>query len=153
MAKKQAKTNVMRLLEQHDIAYQPIQREMIIDGYYEETVPVYKTLVTVGKTDSHYVFIVPVTQELDLKRAAEAVEEKNIHMIKEKELLPLTGYVHGGCSPIGMKHQFPTVLDESALDHETIIFSAGKVGQSVRMNPRDLNEIISVEFKPIATES
>ena len=89
---------------------------------------------------------------LNLKKAAKAVGEKNIHMIKEKELLPLTGYVHGGCSPIGMKKQFVTVIDSSAKDYETILFSGGKVGFSVEVNPRDLIEMIGFKVADIATE-
>lgn len=148
MAKKD-KTNVMRVLEQNKIEYTGYQWEDV-DKLKVES-PIYKTLVTQGKSGEHYVFVVPVTQELNLKKAAKAVGEKNIHMIKEKELLPLTGYMHGGCSPIGMKKQFKTVLDESAREYELILFSGGKVGFSVEVNPRDLVAVINFELADIAT--
>ncbi|UUX33194.1 Cys-tRNA(Pro) deacylase [Fundicoccus culcitae] len=145
----QKKTNVMRVLEQHKIPYQAYKWEDAKKLALEA--PVYKTLVTQGKSNEHYVFVVPVTQELDLKKAAKAVNEKNIHMIKEKELLPLTGYVHGGCSPIGMKKDFVTVLDQSANEHATILISAGKVGFSVEINPADLTQLVHWQIADIAT--
>ena len=107
---------------------------------------VYKTLVTVGKSGQHYVFVVPVEKELDLKAAASASGEKNIEMIKSKELLPLTGYIHGGCSPIGMKKFFPTFIDESAKDKGTIYFSAGRIGHQVELAPADLAKVIRYSF-------
>lgn len=107
---------------------------------------VFKTLVTVGKTGEHYVFMIPVAEELDLKKAARAVGEKAIAMIKSKELLPLTGYVHGGCSPIGMKKRFPTFVDETAQLFDTIHFSGGKVGCQIRMNPDDLARLIPFQY-------
>lgn len=149
---KMSKTNVMRRLDQQGIAYQPIQFNKQDKNNPAIESLVYKTLVTIGKTKTHYVFVVPITSELDLKKAAQAVDEKSIQMIKEKELLPLTGYVHGGCSPIGMKHEFETVVDLSALNHERIIFSAGKVGVSVEMDPRQLSAIIPVQFSDIKIE-
>ncbi|AXY24632.1 Cys-tRNA(Pro) deacylase [Suicoccus acidiformans] len=151
MAKKPAKTNVMRLLDQHKINYVP-HEWVQSDEIQGSTTPIYKTLVTVGKSKDHYVFVVPVERSLDLKKAAEAVGEKNIHMIKEKELEPLTGYVHGGCSPIGMKKQFPTSIDASAKAHDTIIFSAGKVGVSVEVNPLELKELLDFQFYDVSTE-
>lgn len=149
MAKKD-KTNVMRVFEQRKVDYTGYQWEDV--KKLEVNSPIYKTLVTQGKSGDHYVFVVPVDKELQLKKAAKAVGEKNIHMIKEKDLLPLTGYVHGGCSPIGMKKQFITVLDETARDHEKILFSGGKVGFSVEVNPRDLVEVIEFKLADIATE-
>ena len=103
---------------------------------------VFKTLVTVGKSKEHYVFIIPVASELDLKKAANAVGEKNIEMIKSKELLPLTGYIHGGCSPIGMKKFFTTTIHETAENYDTIFFSAGKIGYQVEVTPSDLQKVI-----------
>ncbi|HFI0463568.1 TPA: aminoacyl-tRNA deacylase [Streptococcus suis] len=121
------KTNVMRLLDQHKVPYQAFHRlESPPEG-----LSVYKTLVTQAKSGQHYVFVIPVEASLDLKKAAKASGEKAIHMIKEKELLPLTGYVHGGCSPLGMKKGFPTFFDQSASQKEVIVFSAGKVNYSV----------------------
>lgn len=110
---------------------------------------VFKTLVTVGKSGEHYVFMVPVAEELDLKRAAKAVEEKAVEMIKSRELLPLTGYVHGGCSPIGMKKQFPTVIDETAQLFDVICFSGGRIGCQLEMAPNDLASLIPLQFAGI----
>lgn len=147
---KVTKTNVMRILTQHKISYD-IHQYLGSDVHNGVDVAtkmgiapqqMFKTLVTQAKSGEHYVFMVPVEAELDLKKAAQAVGEKSIAMIKEKELLPLTGYVHGGCSPIGMKKQFQTVLDASALNFETITFSAGKRGFSVQVAPQDLEQVI-----------
>lgn len=147
---KQKKTNVMRVLEQHHIPYQAYKWEDA--KKLAVASPVYKTLVTQGKSNEHYVFVVPVTKELDLKKAAKAVDEKNIQMIKEKELLPLTGYVHGGCSPIGMKKDFKTILDQSAANEAGILISAGKVGFSVEINPADLTQLVHWRLADIATD-
>ena len=140
------KTNVMRVLEAKKIAYEShsyepdatMTGEEIAAILGEDASRVFKTLVTQGKTGQYYVFVIPVKEELDLKKAAKAVGEKSIAMIKQKELLPLTGYVHGGCSPIGMKKQFPTFLHESADSVERIFVSAGKVGFQVELAPGDL---------------
>lgn len=107
---------------------------------------VFKTLVTQGKSGQYYVFLIPVAEELDLKKAASCVGEKAIAMIKSRELLPLTGYVHGGCSPIGMKKQFATAVDETALLFDTFIFSGGRIGCQIEMAPDDLNALIGVTF-------
>ena len=148
--KKEEKTNVMRLLEQNKITYQhyTYAATNAINGMEVATVlgqdpnQVFKTLVTIGKSKSNYVFVIPVNGELDLKKAAKAVNEKSIEMIKSKELLPLTGYIHGGCSPIGMKKPFQTVLDKSAMAFSTIIFSAGKIGYQVEVAPNALEKIV-----------
>ena len=103
---------------------------------------VFKTLVTVAKSRQNYVFVIPVAEELDLKKAAKAVGEKSVEMLKAKELLPLTGYIHGGCSPIGMKKFFKTTIDTSVLTCETFCFSAGKIGYQVELAPGDLGRII-----------
>ena len=107
---------------------------------------VFKTLVTKGRSGQHFVFAIPVAAELDLRKAAAAAGEKSIEMIKSKELLPLTGYIHGGCSPIGMKKPFPTFIDETAQLYDTIIFSAGKIGWQVEMKPEDLRSYIGLEY-------
>ena len=107
---------------------------------------VFKTLVTKGRSGQHFVFAIPVAAELDLRKAAAAAGEKSIEMIKSKELLPLTGYIHGGCSPIGMKKPFPTFIDETAQLYDTIIFSAGKIGWQVEMKPEDLRSYIGFEY-------
>ncbi len=139
----------MRLLEEADITYKP---HNLKESKEDKSAIMYKTLVTEGKTNDHYVFLVPVNGELDLKKAAKAVDEKNIEMIKEKELRPLTGYVHGGCSPIGMKKELPTIIDQSAFSKETILFSAGKKGISVEVNPNDLLTYLSADAADVATD-
>ena len=118
----------------------------VAEALGEDVRRVFKTLVTVGKTKQHYVFMIPVAEELDLKKAAQAVGEKNIEMIPQKELLPLTGYVHGGCSPIGMKKQFTTVIDAAAENYDTILFSGGKIGYQVEVAPADLSKVIRFAF-------
>ena len=111
---------------------------------------VFKTLVTEGKSGDHYVFVIPVEKELNLKKAAKSVGEKSIEMIRQKELLPLTGYIHGGCSPIGMKKQFVTTIDKSAEDYEKIIFSAGKIGYQVEITLEDLKKVIHFQVAEVA---
>ena len=144
--KKEEKTNVMRTLESGKIAYKShsyepdptMSGEQIAKILGEDVSKVFKTLVTQGKSGAYYVFVVPVAAELDLKKAARAAGEKAISMIRQKELLPLTGYVHGGCSPIGMKKTFPTFLHETAMDQDTVYVSAGKVGFQIELAPDDL---------------
>lgn len=148
------KTNVMRLLDQKKIAYESHRLDIkeALSGVEmaallgQNPAQVFKTLVTVGKSKTNYVFVIPVADELDLKKAAKCVGEKSIEMIKSKELLPLTGYVHGGCSPIGMKKSLKTVLHETARDFTTILFSAGKIGCQVEMSPKDLEKIIRLTY-------
>lgn len=157
MAKKDDKTNVMRLLDQKKIPYEHysledaegLSGEEIAEKLSENPAQAFKTLVTTGKTGNHYVFVVPVAAELDLKKAASAVSEKSIEMLKQKDLLPLTGYVHGGCSPIGMKKFFTTTIDASALSFEEIYFSAGKVGHQVKVAVKDIDSIIRVSYEDI----
>ncbi len=156
--KKNDKTNVMRLLEQHKVPYESYNYldTGVVSGVEvakvlgQNPAQVFKTLVTVGASQNHYVFMVPVEKELKLKAAAKAVGEKSIAMIKEKELLPLTGYVHGGCSPIGMKKVFPTVIDSSAMDFDTIIFSGGKIGYQVETSLAGLRQVVKVEVGAIS---
>lgn len=154
---KNDKTNVMRVLEQHKIPYEghnyldsgAVSGTEVAAALNEDPEVVFKTLVTVGKTGNHYVFLVPVERELNLKKAAAAVGEKNIEMIKSKELLPLTGYIHGGCSPIGMKKQFQTVIHESASTLEKIFFSGGKIGFQVEVRVEDLKKVLKFDFADI----
>lgn len=113
---------------------------------------VFKTLVTVGKTGGHYVFLVPVAEELDLRKAAKSVGEKSVSMLPQKELLPLTGYIHGGCSPIGMKKVFPTVVHQTAADFARIFFSAGKIGMQIETSPQTLARTVRVTYADIITE-
>ena len=158
MAKNNDKTNVMRILDQKKINYishnyldtGAVSGMEVAEALREDPDMVFKTLVTVGKSRTNYVFVVPVKKELNLKKAAQSVGEKSIEMIKSKELLPLTGYIHGGCSPIGMKKQFRTVIDISAKDQERIIFSGGKIGYQVEMSLSDLEKVIPFQLADIA---
>ncbi|MDD3337133.1 MAG: Cys-tRNA(Pro) deacylase [Eubacteriales bacterium] len=145
------KTNVMRLLDAAGLPYKAhayaapngaLSGTEVALQLHQDPTCVFKTLVTVGASGKHYVFVIPVAEELSLKKAATAVKEKSIEMLKSKELLPLTGYIHGGCSPIGMKKPFPTVLDETVILCETMLFSAGKIGFQIEMRPEDLQKIV-----------
>lgn len=157
--KKDDKTNVMRLLDGKKIPYEShtyepnpeLTGEEIAGILGEDSGRVFKTLVTQGKSGAYYVFVVPVMAELDLKKAAKAAGEKSIDMIKQKELLPLTGYVHGGCSPIGMKKQFPTFIHETAKDLDRIYVSAGKVGYQVELAADSLIKMTGAKAADIIT--
>ena len=148
------KTNAMRLLDGRRLPY--IQHSypctQAVSGVEAarlmelDPAMVYKTLVTVGKSRAHYVFVIPVAAELSLKKAAKCAGEKSIEMIPMKELLPLTGYVHGGCSPIGMKKFFPTFVHETAREQSAIVFSAGKIGRQIEMCPQDLQKIVPFAY-------
>ena len=153
------KTNVMRLLDQKKVAYTPhwyAHPDGAVDGASvaamlgKDPAAVCKTLVTQGASKKYYVFVIPVLKELDLKAAAKAVREKSIEMIKQAQLLPLTGYVHGGCSPVGMKKQVPTVFDQSVENLPTITVSAGKIGFQVETNPADLAALVRGSFAPVS---
>ena len=158
MSKKDEKTNVMRILDQKKIEYKSysylqtgaVNGMEVAQALDEDPGMVFKTLVTVGKSKTNYVFVVPVNKELNLKKAAHSVGEKSIEMIKQKELLPLTGYIHGGCSPIGMKKHFATTIDRSAEKYGRIIFSAGKIGFQVEVSLEDLKKVIRFELDDIA---
>lgn len=160
MAKnKEEKTNVMRLLEQKKIPYTahtyPHDGDTAPDGVTvarsmgQDVARVYKTLVARGAGGGYYVFDIPVAESLDLKKAAKAVGEKSIAMLAQKELLPLTGYVHGGCSPVGMKKLFPTVFHSAAEELETVIVSAGKIGYQVEVEPKALVALVRARFADI----
>ena len=149
---REEKTNVMRLLEQKKVPYTPHQyahsEGEAVDGATvaglvgKDPAAVFKTLVTRGAAKANYVFVIPVLAELDLKKAARVVGEKSIAMLPQKELLPNTGYVHGGCSPVGMKKQYPTVFHETAEILDTITVSAGKIGYQVELAPGDLIDLV-----------
>ena len=151
------KTNVMRILEQKKIWYQPhyYHNTEALSGVEvarilgEDPGCVFKTLVTEGKSKQYYVFVIPVAEELDLKKAARAVGEKSIAMLKAKELLSLTGYVHGGCSPVGMKRFFLTTIDKQIEGLEHFFFSAGKIGAQVEMAPEDLKKVIRYQVADV----
>ena len=154
---KNIKTNAIRILDSAGALYtvHEYPTKTALSGVeiakklgYDESV-VFKTLVTVAASKKHYVFVVPSAKELDLKLAAAAVGEKSVAMIKQAELLPLTGYVHGGCSPVGMKKFFDTVVDVSASDKDKVIFSAGKIGCQVEMNIMELKKAIPFIFADI----
>ena len=155
--KNNDKTNVMRVLDSKKINYEShsyeadptLTGEQIAGILGENTEKVFKTLVTQGKSGGYYVFVVPVEAELDLKKAAKAAGEKSISMIKQKDLLGLTGYVHGGCSPIGMKKQFPTFIHETAEGFEKVFVSAGKVGAQIELAPQDLIKIANIKVANI----
>lgn len=155
--KDKNKTNVMRALDQKKIpyishAYEPDATksgEEIAAMLGEDPKKVFKTLVTRGKSGQYYVFVIPVEEKLDLKKAAKAAGEKAVEMIKQKELLPLTGYVHGGCSPIGMKKQFPSFIHESARAYEKVFVSAGKVGFQVELPLEGLLDAAGCAFADV----
>lgn len=152
--KKIDKTNVMRILDKENVAYKyhtylesdALSGTEVAAVLGQEPERVFKTLVTIGASKKNYVFVIPVCGELDLKKAAKVVGEKSIEMIKSKELLPLTGYIHGGCSPIGMKKFFKTVIDSSAILFDTIFFSGGKIGYQIEMSVEELKKIIRFDM-------
>ena len=157
MKKNFEKTNAIRILEQRKIKFNiynysntgAISGAQVAEVLKEDPKAVFKTLVTVGKSGNHYVFLVPVLLELDLKKCAAVVDEKNIEMVKSKELLQLTGYIHGVCSPIGMKKFFKTVIDKSAVNCDKIIFSGGKIGYQIETNLEELKKVIYFELNDI----
>lgn len=152
--KKDNKTNAMRILERYKIPYNEFLYES--DGFLDGisiakklNLPIdrtFKTLVTVGKSKKYYVFVIPVASELNLKAAAASVGEKSVEMIHVKDITAITGYVRGGCSPIGMKKQFQTVIHNSAENYETIFFSGGRLGAQIETNPKALAELIGAVF-------
>ena len=158
MAKhKEEKTNVMRTLEQKKIPYTahsynpdgPIDGVSVAQTLGQPAERVFKTLVTKAASGAYYVFDIPVAENLDLKKAAKAVGEKSIAMLPQKELLGLTGYVHGGCSPVGMKKQFPTVFHKTALGYDTVCVSAGKIGAQVECDPKALIDLLRAKTADI----
>ncbi len=154
------KTNAIRILDSKKIEYtlHDYSKSGAISGIdvanflNEDPKRVFKTLVTTGKSGNHYVFVVPVCSELDLKKAAKCVNEKSVEMLKSKDLLPLTAYIHGGCSPIGMKKFFKTVIDESAKDYDTILFSGGKIGLQIETSLNNLSKVIDFSLNDIKVE-
>lgn len=154
---KEAKTNAVRILDRNKIKYELINYECdeFVDGLHtaEATgAPVeqsYKTLVMQGKSKKYYVFVIPIAREVDLKAAARAVDEKSVEMIPVKDLTAITGYVRGGCSPLGMKKAFPTIIDASAQQYEDIYVSGGRIGTSIRLNPEDLAHVVNASFASV----
>lgn len=160
MTKSKNKTNVMRILDSKNVEYKCYNYEAdatltgvdVAHKLNKDESTVFKTLVTVGKSKEHYVFVIPVNKELDLKKASKVVSEKNISMVKSKDLLALTGYIHGGCSPIGMKKSFKTVFHDTATRLDTITFSAGKIGCQVELEFKDMSKIIAYSTEDICIE-
>lgn len=153
----ESKTNVMRILDAHKIKYKSYSYDgsVALSGSEvaailgENPEQVFKTLVTVSKSKKNYVFMIPVEKELDLKKAAAAVGEKNVEMLKSKDLLPTTGYIHGGCSPIGMKKAFPVTIDASAKNFSSIIYSGGRIGSQIETTLADLGKIVRLQVAEI----
>lgn len=154
---KEEKTNAVRLMAQKKLDFNlhsylssgAISGIEVAEALGQVWGTVFKTLVTIGRSGAHYVYMVPVAEELDLKKAAAVVGEKSIEMIKSKELLPLTGYVHGGCSPVGMKKTFRTIADASMNNCNKIFFSGGKIGLQIETTPTELIKIVKLEFADI----
>ncbi len=157
MAKKENKTNAMRILDKNKISYRikTYECDEFIDGIhiadmngdsYEQS---FKTLVTVGKTGGYYVFVIPIDQEIDMKKAAKEVGEKSVEMIHVKDINAVTGYIRGGCTPLGMKKLYPTVIQESAKNFEEIIISGGKLGMQILLNPLDLAKTVNGKFADV----
>ena len=152
------KTNVMRILDQKKIRYvihtyqNAVSGIEVADTLNEDYDKVFKTLVTVSNNKKNYVFLVPVDKELDLKKAAKSVNEKSIEMLKSANLLSLTGYIHGGCSPIGMKKQFKTIIDISSSNKDKIFISGGKIGYQIEIELNDLRKVIDFELQDITKE-
>ena len=147
------KTNVMRILDKQGIKYSVYlydnnltDGKLVAKACEKDGQQVFKTLVTVGNDLGHYVFVIPVEETLDLKKAAKSVGVKSVSMLKQKDLLPLTGYVHGGCSPIGMKKQFVTVINDTATLFDTICFSGGKIGVQIETDPTMLAQFVGAKF-------
>lgn len=154
---KEIKTNAVRILDRNKISYELLTYECdeFIDGLHtaEKTgAPVeqtYKTLVMQGKSRKYYVFVIPIAEEVDLKAAARSVGEKSVEMIHVKDITAITGYVRGGCSPLGMKKQFPTVIDSTAEAFDQMYVSGGRIGTTIRVNPKDLARVVRAEFADI----
>lgn len=152
------KTNVMRILDQNKVPYEShdytesgvVSGKEIAAVLHQNPEHVFKTLVTTSASKTNYVFMIPVEKELNLKKAAQTVGEKSVEMLKSKELLPLTGYVHGGCSPLGMKKQFKTVIDASVEHLDIIFFSGGKIGYQVELKVEDLRKVLDFQVSAVA---
>ena len=158
---KEVKTNAMRILDKNKINYEVIQYECdeftdgiaVADKCGTPYAQSFKTLVTQGKSNNYYVFVIPIALELDLKKAAKSVGEKSVEMIHVKDITKVTGYVRGGCSPLGMKKNYETVIDQSALSQETMIISGGRIGSSLRIRPKDLVDVIRAKTEAVCREN
>ncbi len=160
MSKKELKTNAMRMLDRAGIpyTYQTYECGEFADGVHvadQLGLPhdrVYKTLVTVGRTGAHYVFVIPIAEEIDFKKAAKAVGEKSLEMLHLKDLTKVTGYVRGGCTSIGMKKQFPTVIQAAAEGLDYIYISGGKLGMQLQLSPQDLKKVTGASFADVTAK-
>lgn len=156
--KKEEKTNAVRILEQQGLSFKTynyvgsgaVSGVEVAAALGQDPGRLYKTLVTVGKSGTYYVFLVPANGELDPKKAARSMGEKSIQMVKAKELLPLTGYVHGGCSPVGMKKQFQTIIDQSGQTHSSIFISGGKIGHQIQISLDELAKVVPFQLADIS---
>ncbi len=154
---KELKTNAMRILDKSKVPYtvnlyeceEFVDAVTVADQLNQPYESSYKTLVAVGKSGGHYVFVIPIAAELDMKAAARAVGEKAVELIPVKDITAVTGYIRGGCTPIGMKKAFPTVIHESVLDFETIIISGGRIGAQILLAPADLIRVTRAKIAPI----
>lgn len=154
---KEIKTNAMRILDKNKISYElkTYECDEFIDGIHiadqlgQPYERMFKTLVTVGKSKNYFVFVIPVDQELNLKAAAKIVGEKNVEMIHVKDIQPVTGYIRGGCTPVGMKKQYPTVIHETAQNYDTITISGGRIGTQIVLDPQDLIKVTRGQFSDI----
>ncbi len=154
---KEIKTNAMRILEKNKVPYETIQYECdeFIDGLHtaqKTGAPVeqsFKTLVVQGKSKEYYVLVIPIAEEIDLKKAARVLNEKSIEMIHVKDITKVTGYVRGGCSPLGMKKQYPTVIHRSALEYNEIYVSGGRIGTTLKLKPENLAKTVKAGFEDI----
>ncbi|NLL94116.1 MAG: Cys-tRNA(Pro) deacylase [Clostridiales bacterium] len=157
---KETKTNAMRILDRNKVKYEVnlYECDEFIDGIHiadklkQPYASTFKTLVTIGKSKNYYVFVIPIDKELDLKKAAVIVDEKNLEMIHVKDINSITGYIRGGCTPIGMKKQYKTVLHKTVLDFETVIISGGRLGTQIIIAPKDLVEVTKSEVADIVVE-
>ena len=154
---KEVKTNAMRILDRNKVKYKvnTYECDEFIDGIhiadmlgqpYESS---FKTLVTVGKSGNYYVFAIPIAEELDMKKAAKSVGEKSVEMLHVKDINSVTGYIRGGCTPLGMKKQFQTVIHESAKNYPEIYISGGRIGTSIKVNPEDLMRVVKGTYADI----
>lgn len=160
MAKKELKTNAMRILDRMKInyTYKTYECDEFTDGIQTADLlglahdKVFKTIVTTGKSHSNYVFVIPIEAEIDFKKAAKVVGEKSLEMLPLKDLTKVTGYVRGGCTSIGMKKAFPTIIHESAMDNETIYVSGGKIGMQLELAPQDLCKAANAKFDDVVRD-
>lgn len=160
MGKKEVKTNAMRILDRNKIAYtyKTYECDEFTDGIQVADMLgllhslVYKTIVTTGKSGEHYVFVIPIEAEIDFKKAARVVGEKSLEMLPLKELTKVTGYIRGGCTSVGMKKQFPTVIEESASSLEKMHISGGKLGMQIELSPSDLIKVTGAKFANVIHE-